>query len=149
MASKYFKKALSEVNEASKIFVDKNLDITEQVYDILDKQGKSQKDLAKALGKTEPEISRLLSGLHNFTLKTIAKLEAALGEAIITTPKKASRQEITNPVFSFSKKSDSQSTSFSFDSGLSDSSIYGEFKEAKIVSIRPINEEKSSQTEAI
>lgn len=89
MASKYFKKALANTSAESKIFVRKNLDIVEQVHQILAHQKKTQKELAQALSKSEAEVSRMLSGLHNLTLKTLAKLEAALDEDIILTPKKA------------------------------------------------------------
>ncbi len=95
MASKYFKKALVKTSVESKIFVKKNLDITEQVYQILATQEKTQKDLAKQLSKSEAEVSRMLSGLHNLTLKTLAKLEAALGEEVIITPKRA-RERLEN-----------------------------------------------------
>lgn len=89
MGSKYFHKALQQVAPENKIFVKKNLDITEQILTILDKKGMTRRDLAKALGKSEPEVSRILSGLHNLTLKTIVKLEVALGEEVILTPLKA------------------------------------------------------------
>ena len=42
-----------------------------------------QKDLAKALGKNESEISKWLSGSHNFTLKTIARIEDVLGDKLL------------------------------------------------------------------
>ncbi len=35
-----------------------------------------QRDLANAMGKTEAEISKWLCGFHNFTIKTISKIEA-------------------------------------------------------------------------
>lgn len=87
MASKYFHKALQKVAPGNKVFVKKNLDITEQIIAILDRKGMTRRDLAKALGKSEPEVSRMLSGLHNLTLKTIAELEVALGEEIVLTVK--------------------------------------------------------------
>ncbi|MCZ8286906.1 MAG: helix-turn-helix transcriptional regulator, partial [Bacteroidia bacterium] len=40
------------------------------------------------LGKSEAEISKWLSGTHNFTIRTLSKIEAELGESVITTPKK-------------------------------------------------------------
>ena len=46
---------------------------------------KKQRDFAKALGKTETEVSRWLSGTHNLTLATIAKMATVLGDDIITT----------------------------------------------------------------
>jgi hypothetical protein len=38
------------------------------------------------MGKKEPEISKWINGVQNFTLKTLSKLEAALGQEIITVP---------------------------------------------------------------
>jgi transcriptional regulator with XRE-family HTH domain len=104
MASKYFRKALAEVKPEERRYVDKNLDIVEQIVAILNERDMSQRDLAQQMGKTEAEVSRMLSGLHNLTLKTLARLEVALGEDIITTPQKA--RELTGDfkqakVFSF------------------------------------------------
>ncbi|HMQ59472.1 MAG TPA: helix-turn-helix transcriptional regulator [Flavilitoribacter sp.] len=70
-------------------FVDKNLDISQQVFALLDEKGWNQSDLAKALDKSDAEISKWLSGTHNLTLRSIAKMEAALKADIIVTPKKA------------------------------------------------------------
>ena len=38
----------------------------------------SQKDLAHLLNKRESEISKWLTGRHNFTTQTIARIQAAL-----------------------------------------------------------------------
>lgn len=70
-------------------FVDKNLDITEEVYALLKQKNWTQKDLARHLGKTPAEVSRWLSGTHNLTLRSIAKLEAVLDADLILTPLKA------------------------------------------------------------
>ncbi len=72
-------------------FVDKNLDISQQVFALLKEKGWTQSDLAKKLGKTSAEISKWLSGSHNLTLRSIAKMEAILEEDIIMTPQKARR----------------------------------------------------------
>lgn len=76
----------------NRIFVRKNLAISEQVEVLRKEKGWTQKELAKKLGKTESEVSRLLSGLHNLTLKSIAKLEAELGSDIIMTPLEAGKK---------------------------------------------------------
>jgi len=73
-------------------FVDKNLDISQQVFAILEKKGWKQNDLANALNKSNAEISKWLSGSHNLTLRSIAKMEAVLAADIITTPDKAKQQ---------------------------------------------------------
>ena len=60
-----------------------SVSIANRIYDILERKGMSQKDLARKLGKTETEVSRWLSGMHNLTIGTIAKISIALGEDII------------------------------------------------------------------
>lgn len=65
--------------------VDMCVSIANRVYEILEERGMSQKDFAKLLGKTETEVSRWLSGTHNITLATIAKMAVALSDDIITT----------------------------------------------------------------
>ena len=57
--------------------------IAEKIDHFLKTKGMSQRDLAKNTGKTEAEVSRWLSGIHNFTLKTLAKISIAIGEDLI------------------------------------------------------------------
>lgn len=68
--------------------VDLSVQIANRVYELMEKSNMTQKDLAKKLGKTETEVSRWLSGTHNLTLATIAKLSVALNDDIIVTPTK-------------------------------------------------------------
>jgi len=70
----------------TRIFVRKNLDVAFRVNDLLRQKGWTQKDLAKMMGKTESEVSRWLSGLHNITLKSIVKMEEVLGAEILIVP---------------------------------------------------------------
>lgn len=80
-------KILNEIRGHISPDVKKQLEISvclaNRVYDILEKKSMTQKDLAKLLGKTETEVSRWLSGTHNMTIATIAKISVALGEDII------------------------------------------------------------------
>lgn len=64
--------------------VDLCVAIANRVYDLLEERGMSQRDLARALGKTETEVSRWLSGTHNLTIATIAKMAIILEDDIIT-----------------------------------------------------------------
>lgn len=57
--------------------------ISDRIHELLSRKGMTQKDLAKGMGKTEAEVSVWLSGQHNFTLKTLAKISVFLGEDII------------------------------------------------------------------
>ena len=79
-----FDRILNRTPEATKRNIDKNLAIANRIIEILRGQGKTQRDLARALGKSESEISKWLTGLHNLELRTIYKIEMALGEDVIT-----------------------------------------------------------------
>ncbi|PSR11779.1 MAG: hypothetical protein C7N36_14800 [Bacteroidetes bacterium] len=72
-------------------FVDKGLDISQQILAAMKEKGWTQKELAQALGKSDPEVSKWLSGTHNLTLRSITKIEAALDADIIITPLKAEK----------------------------------------------------------
>lgn len=84
-ASSFFDRKIKPEN---KLFVDNSLDIAVEVNNILDEYGWTQKDLAKKLGKSESEVSKWLSGLHNLTLKSISKIEAVLERKVIEVPSK-------------------------------------------------------------
>ena len=60
-------------------------DIVLRINQLLQDKGYTQKDLADKMNKKPSEISKWLKGNHNLTLKTLAKLEAELGEPIIYT----------------------------------------------------------------
>jgi transcriptional regulator with XRE-family HTH domain len=78
-----FDRILARTPETTKRAIDKNLAIANRIVEILRGQGKSQRDLAKTLKKSESEISKWLTGFHNLELRTIYKIEEALGEDII------------------------------------------------------------------
>lgn len=66
-------------------FVSKNLAITENVRIALENKGWKASDLAVAMEKSSSEVSKWLSGMHNLTLKSIIKMEMALGTELILT----------------------------------------------------------------
>ena len=92
--SKIFDYAVSQVPDEVKRFIDNSLEIANEIHSILEKQGKTQRDLAILLGKNESEISKWLTGTHNFTLKSLSKIEAILNEKIVTTPREKSLDRI-------------------------------------------------------
>ena len=47
-------------------------------------EGLSKKQFAESLGRRPSEISKWLSGEHNFTIATLSKLGAFFGQPIIT-----------------------------------------------------------------
>jgi transcriptional regulator with XRE-family HTH domain len=85
MRSKIAKKIQAETPEELRIFVRWYTDIVIKVNQIMKARGYTQKDLAARMNKKPSEINKWLKGNHNLTLKTLARLEAELGEPIIYT----------------------------------------------------------------
>ena len=86
MRSKVAQKILSETPKEVEEFVRLYGDIVFRVNELLKLKGLTQKDLANRLDKSPSEISKWLKGQHNFTLRSIAKLQAELGEPILHIP---------------------------------------------------------------
>lgn len=72
-----------------------SVQIANRIYEIMEEKGLSQKNLAALLGKTETEVSRWLSGTHNMTLATIAKITTALDTNIIRVTRSRRRNGAT------------------------------------------------------
>lgn len=87
MKSKVAERILAKIPEETKIFVDKYADLVVLINSVLKEKGLTQKALADQLDKRPSEIHKWLSGEHNFTLKSLAKLEAELGVTLIEIPK--------------------------------------------------------------
>ena len=63
---------------------DLSFGIAERISEILKAKGLTQKDFARLLNKRDSEISKWLTGRHNFTTQTIARIETALGSKLIS-----------------------------------------------------------------
>lgn len=86
MRSKVAKRIQDETPEEVRIFVRQYTDIVVRINELMQVRGYTQKDLAQRMQKKPSEINKWLKGNHNLTLKTLAKLEAELGEPIIFIP---------------------------------------------------------------
>lgn len=86
MRSKIAEILINKMSAESKIFADKYADLIVLINQILKEKQYNQKKLAEKLEKRPSEINRWLTGEHNFTLRSIAKLEAELGESLIEVP---------------------------------------------------------------
>ena len=84
----------STISPEMKLQMEMSVAIANRIYEILESKGMTQKELAQRLGKTETEVSRWLSGTHNMTLFTVCKISTALGEEIVTVPKKELEPEL-------------------------------------------------------
>ena len=84
----------STISPEMKLQMEMSVAIANRIYEILESKGMTQKELAQRLGKTETEVSRWLSGTHNMTLSTVCKISTALGEEIVTVPKRELEPEL-------------------------------------------------------
>lgn len=84
--STLFEQLLSKVPSDVKRFVRKQGEMAVQIGSILKVKGITQKELAQTIGMKESQLSKILAGNANCTLKTITKIENALNEDIITVP---------------------------------------------------------------
>ncbi len=58
--------------------------VSTRIYELMTQKGLSKAEFARAIGKRPCEITKWLSGQHNFTLATIGLLSAFFGQPIIT-----------------------------------------------------------------
>lgn len=82
-AAALFKQELAKVPESVKIEVDLSFAIADKIAHTLEKRGISQKEFSRMMGKSEGEVSRWVSGQHNFTLRTLAKISDVLNIKLI------------------------------------------------------------------
>ncbi len=73
----------AEWREANKAWLRHSRQIALKINKALKAQGLTQKQLAERLEVSPQQVSKLLKGTENMTLETIAKLELALGVALI------------------------------------------------------------------
>ena len=97
MRSKVADRILSKTPEETKIFARLYGDLIVQINRIIKEKGYSQKALADKMEKRPSEIHKWLSAEHNFTLRSIAKLQAELGEELLVVP-------VKKPIVEFNSK---------------------------------------------
>lgn len=98
----YFNRLPESAEEA---FVELQGDLVVEIEEALIEKNWTQRELAKHSGINAVNISRILSGGSNTTLKTIATLQCALGRRLITFPWVEKEIQNTDNVFSVSMRS--------------------------------------------
>lgn len=93
MRSKTLQRILDNTPKDVDIFVDWYADLVVRINQLLREKNITKKELADKLEKQPSEISKWLSGEHNFTLRSLAKLSAELGEPLLEVPKKKVQTE--------------------------------------------------------
>lgn len=85
--NKLFRQCLAAIPEEQQIEFELSFGIAERISEILKSKGLTQKEFASLLGKRESEISKWMTGRHNFTTQTIARIEAVLGSKVLMIAK--------------------------------------------------------------
>ncbi len=102
MTNELFKKSLENVQPETRAYVGLSMEIAARLDDLLHQKNWTGADLARVMGKSPSEISRWLSGGHNFTLEALARLEAVLGAKILRVEASAAAAKLAAPPPTFS-----------------------------------------------
>lgn len=81
--SNIFQQELEKIPAAERAEFELCSGIADKIDSILKTRNMTQRDLARLTGKRESEVSKWLTGRHNFTMKTIALISSCLGQPIL------------------------------------------------------------------
>lgn len=84
MSNPSFQQILAAVPTNIQQEVDLELAISNRIYDLMKERGLTKVQFAKALGKRPSEITKWLSGQHNFTVKTLSRLSSFFGRPLVS-----------------------------------------------------------------
>ena len=81
--AKKYKEMVAEIPADVKIELDLSFAIADRIDELIKKRGLTKKEFADAIGKRPSEVTKWLSGQHNFTIRTLAMLSAYFNEALV------------------------------------------------------------------
>jgi transcriptional regulator with XRE-family HTH domain len=76
----------AQISAEDKALMNESFALADRIHFLLKKHNVSQRQLAEKLNKRESEISKWLSGGHNFTMSTLTKISLAIGERVYDVP---------------------------------------------------------------
>ena len=79
-----YREMVARVPQEMKEEINLSFAISNKIDALMQERGLSKKEFADQLGKRPSEITRWLSGQHNFTVSTHAMLSAIFGKSIIS-----------------------------------------------------------------
>ena len=79
-----YREMISQIPPEIQEEVNLSFAISNKIDALMQERGLSKKQFAEQIGKRPSEITRWLSGQHNFTISTIAMLSAFFGKSIIS-----------------------------------------------------------------
>lgn len=75
---------LSDISPEERAEARLSFQISNRLDFLMKEKGLSKKQFADAIGKRPSEVTRWLSGEHNFTISTLAMLSSFFGQTIVT-----------------------------------------------------------------
>lgn len=81
--SNTFQQMIAEVPQDIQAEIDLSFDISNAIEFLMRERGLTKKQFADALGRKPSEITKWLSGQHNFTIRTLAMLSTFFGTPVI------------------------------------------------------------------
>jgi antitoxin component HigA of HigAB toxin-antitoxin module len=81
---KSLEEMLGPIPEELKQEVDLSFEISDRIYALMSERGLSKRQFADAIGRRPSEITKWLSGQHNFTIATLSKLASFFKQPIIS-----------------------------------------------------------------
>ena len=83
-ASVRYHSMVASVPAEIKAEIDLSFKISNRIVELMNDRHLSRKQFADALGKRPCEVTKWLSGHHNFTISTLTMLSTFFGQSIIT-----------------------------------------------------------------
>ncbi|MCQ2244256.1 MAG: helix-turn-helix transcriptional regulator [Bacteroidaceae bacterium] len=95
-----FNELISSVPKDIKAELDLSFAISNRIYQLMAERGLTKKQFADAIGKRPSEITKWLSGQHNFTIRTLSQLSVFFGKNLITVGngRKAAKPYVVNDI---------------------------------------------------
>lgn len=79
-----YRKIVASVPTDIQAEVNLSFEISDRIDALMKERGLTKKQFADALGRRPSEITKWLSGQHNFTIATLTMLSSFFGQPIIT-----------------------------------------------------------------
>lgn len=83
---------LAQITPEEQARTDRKMRIASIIADALAAKGMAKKQFAQKVGRKPSEITKWLSGMHNFTLDTLIDIEQVLNIKLITDKRKTQAQ---------------------------------------------------------
>jgi transcriptional regulator with XRE-family HTH domain len=88
-SSPLIKELKSRIPQTMKESINRRMSLAARIDDVLQARGLTNQEFAFMMGKKPSEISRWLSGTHNFTTETLWEIERVLNiQLLVSSPRK-------------------------------------------------------------